>query len=428
MKRHIRRRRLLPTRTQAPAQAQGADAWELTRRKKVDRGWTSPSEKPGVLHKTADTDQSAAEMFQSDLLSMEGGEGSGPAVLGSFPVGVEGGMGGMGMGIEERVAVGMERMAECLLMLEARVEELEARLSVKSTVAVVAPVSTPVKTAVKTEKTAPPAPVKTVAKKEKTAAAPVAAVPILTGKVPLDAPTPASYRLAPSVVAAHTKCQARKEPPQGGSGKGWDKRYTPSVFWEQVCNGDQETEGLCSTCLRYRDQNPKKWHGLITEDPLATSHMLGTAWAAKCKWTGSGSSSAPVSSAASVVSVEESGQAAAPVSAATVAPMEATVAKKVRAPRKKKEAAAAPAPVAAVAVVTVGTAVVTPAAVSTAEPVADAGELRMLQGEFYWVVGSSVYEYDQIEERPGDYVGRVRADETIDGDAEEEGAEESDGE
>ena len=133
-----------------------------------------------------------------------------------------------------------------------------------------------------------------------------------------------------------------------------------------------------------------------------------------------------------MASVEESVLSAAPVSASTVAPMEATVAKKVRAPRKKKEAAttAAPAPVAAVAVVTVGTAVetVTPAATSTAEPVADAGELRMLQGEFYWVVGSSVYEYDQIEETPGDYVGRVRADETIDGDAEEEEAAESDGE
>jgi hypothetical protein len=106
--------------------------------------------------------------------------------------------------------------------------------------------------------------------------------------------------------------------------------------------------------------------------------------------------------------------------------MDPTVAaKKVRAPRKKKEAVA---PVAAVAVVTLGTAVVTPAAVSTTEPVADAGELKLLQGEFYWVVGSSVYEYDQIEETVGAYLGRVRADETIDGDAEEEGAAESDGE
>jgi hypothetical protein len=48
---------------------------------------------------------------------------------------------------------------------------------------------------------------------------------------------------------------------------------------------------------------------------------------------------------------------------------------------------------------------------------ADAGELRMLEGEFYWVLGSNVYEYDQLEERPGDYVGRVRVDETIDREA-----------
>lgn len=366
-------------------------------------------------------------MFQADLLSMEG-EGSNSAVLGSFSTGVEGGVGvgqldglgmGMGMGMEERVAVGMERMAERMAKLEARVEELEAQLSVKSTVAVVAAVSTPVKTVVKTEKTAktaPPAPVK----KEKTAAAPVAA-----GPIPLDAPTPASYRLAAELVSAHTKCQARRLKPSGE-----DKRYSPSVFAESLCTGEVEADGLCSTCNRWKD-DPKKWNGLITEEPLATTHMLGTAWAAKCKWTASGSGSAPVSSAASVASVEESGsgsgQTPAPVSAATVAPMEAA-AKKVKAPRKKKEAATTVA-VAAVttAVVTVGTAVVA-AAVSTTEPVADAGELRMLQGEFYWVVGSGVYEYDQIEEKPGDFVGRLRADETIDGDAEEEGAAESDGE
>ena len=365
-------------------------------------------------------------MFQSDLLNLEGGEGSGPAVLGSFSVGVEGGMGldGMGMGLEERVAVGMERMAERMAELEARVEELEAQLSVKGAT-VVAAVSTPVKTVVNrvTEKTAPPAPVKTVAKKEKTAAAPVAAVPI-----PLDAPTPASYRLAAELVSAHTKCQARRLKPTAE-----DKRYKPSVFAESLCTGEVEagTDGLCSTCNRWKD-DPKKWNGLITEEPLATTHMLGTAWAAKCKWTASGSGSAPVSSAASVASVEESGpgQTPAPVSAATVAPME-VAAKKVRAPRKKKEAVATTAAV-ATAAVTLGTAVVTPATVaaatSTTEPVADAGELKLLQGEFYWVVGSNVYEYDQIEEKPGDYVGRVRADETIDGDAEEEGAVESDGE
>jgi hypothetical protein len=363
-----------------------------------------------------------SEMFQSDLLNLEG-EGSGPAVLGSFSVGVEGGGGldGLGMGLEERVAAGMGRMAERMAELEARVEELEAQLSVKGAT-VVAAVSTPVKTAVKTEKTAPPAPVKTAAKKEKTAAA----VPVMA---PLDAPTPASYRLDASVVSAHcaTKCQARRLKPSGE-----DKRFSPSVFKESLCTGEVEADGLCSTCNRWKD-DPKKWNGLITEEPLATTHMLGTAWAAKCKWTASGS--APASSAASVASVEESVQTPAPVSAATVAPMdaaaaaqakkEAAAAKRKATLAKKKEAAAAS--TAAVAVVT-ETAVTVAAAASTTEPVADAGELRMLQGEFYWVVGSNAYEYDQIEEKPGDFVGRVRADETIDGDAEEEGAVESDGE
>lgn len=409
-------------------------------RKKVDRRDRHAIRKAGSISIRQQIQTTRSKMQTELDLLMFGGEGSNSAVLGGFS-GVEG-----GMGMEERVAVGMGRMAERMEALETRVAELEAQLSEKKTVAVVStPVSTPVKKAEKVvtaQIAAPAAPVK----KGKTAAAPVAAAP-------LDAPTPASYRLSPSVVAAHTKCQARKEPPQGGAGTGWDKRFTPSVFWERLCQSEPETDGLCTTCLRYRDQNPKKWHGLITEEPLPESHMLGTAWAEKkCKWTGSatGSVSAPVSSAASVASEasEEEGSAVvltpAPVSAATVAPMdpaqtaaaqakkEAAAAKRKATIAKKKEAAAAtPAPVAAVAVVTLGTAAVTTAvvaAVSTTEPVADAGELKLLQGEFYWVVGSNAYEYDQIEEKPGAFAGLVRADETIDGDAEEEGAAESDGE
>jgi hypothetical protein len=60
------------------------------------------------------------------------------------------------------------------------------------------------------------------------------------------------------------------------------------------------------------------------------------------------------------------------------------------------------------------------AAAAVSEPVAEAGELKMIDGEFYWVSRGNVYEYDQIEETPGDFVGRLRADESIDGDAEEE--------
>jgi hypothetical protein len=54
------------------------------------------------------------------------------------------------------------------------------------------------------------------------------------------------------------------------------------------------------------------------------------------------------------------------------------------------------------------------AKVSTrAAPVSE-GELRMLNGEIYMVRNGNVYEYDSIEAIPGSFVGRLRADETID--------------
>jgi len=53
-------------------------------------------------------------------------------------------------------------------------------------------------------------------------------------------------------------------------------------------------------------------------------------------------------------------------------------------------------------------------AASSATSSDDASGFKLLQGEFYWVVGSSVYEYDPIEEMPGEFVGLLRADGTID--------------
>ena len=47
------------------------------------------------------------------------------------------------------------------------------------------------------------------------------------------------------------------------------------------------------------------------------------------------------------------------------------------------------------------------------------GDLTLVGGEFYWVQHGNVYEYDQIEEKAGVFVGRLRADETIDCEAEE---------
>jgi hypothetical protein len=44
------------------------------------------------------------------------------------------------------------------------------------------------------------------------------------------------------------------------------------------------------------------------------------------------------------------------------------------------------------------------------EPVESEGELKLINGEFYKVINGNVYEFDQIDERKGDFVGRLKAD------------------
>ena len=44
---------------------------------------------------------------------------------------------------------------------------------------------------------------------------------------------------------------------------------------------------------------------------------------------------------------------------------------------------------------------------------ANVGELDLIDGEFFGVRNGNVYEYDQIEEKVGDFVGRLRADKSI---------------
>jgi len=234
-----------------------------------------------------------------------------------------------------------------------------------------------------------------------------------------EAPGPEHYRLK---EVKEGLCKARKT--EGGE----DRRWKPIVYGESQCTR-KPVEGedlckICSTCFERESQDDKfkKWHGLVTEDLMAHTRILGTEITAKCKWIGS---AAPVSAPVSVPtgSAPESAAGSAPASegeeapAPTPAPV-ATPAKAAKAPAKKeakapaapKKAAKKEEPVAAAA----------PAAAAVSEPVAEAGELKMIDGEFYWVSRGNVYEYDQIEETPGDFVGRLRADESIDGDAEEE--------
>jgi hypothetical protein len=303
-----------------------------------------------------------------------------------------------------------------------------------------APAKAPKATSPKAAK-APKAPAK--AKKE--------AAPIPEGE---DAPTPESYRLSADEINADL-CQARKY--AAGSE---DKRWAPHVYSESQCKrkpvDGTELCQLCTTCFEKESQDEKfkKWLGLITEDPESTTHMLGTEWAAKCKWVGT-PAPAPAPAPAAEAPEEDSApavteEAVAAAVTATVAPVstpppttktvpksppkapvkavpaKATPAKAAtaaKAPAKTPAVPAAKTPAAAKAAAPAAKgkiAAVVPAAAAVSEPVADAGELKLIGGDFYWVANGNVYEYDQIEEAKGDFVGRLTADETIDGDAEEE--------
>ena len=263
------------------------------------------------------------------------------------------------------------------------------------------------------------------------------------------APTAAHYRLAADQINTDL-CLARKQPPMPT----WDKRWSPSVFYERQCTQKAVLgEDLCQKCCDLRDKETaadkfKNWCGLVTEDPLDSTHMIGTAWAVKCVWVGSpvgspapsdeeSSSSSSSSSAGPAGQLSGDSLSAAPVMETPVKAKEAKEAKEAKAeapkkavkPRTKKaEKAAVVVPTPPELSSTEVKVVTTEAKVTTTEPVTEAGELKMLGGDFYWVVKGNVYEYDQIEETPGDFVGRLRADETIDVDAEPEGEEESDAE
>jgi hypothetical protein len=290
------------------------------------------------------------------------------------------------------------------------------------------------------------------------------------------APDAAAYRLDPSAVD-HSVCVAREMNETDASK---DKRWKPAVYRELQC-GKSVAEGsdLCAGCAarlaKYAaDPKPGKWTGRVTEEPLEWVHMLGTKWAVEKtpKWLGAAGGSAAASDASSDSGSAEEMPAAAPApkgaiaaskkaekaaekeaaKAAKVAEKEAAAAAKkaekeaaVAAKKAEKEAAAsakkaekeakkaekpAKAKKAAPALAGGAAAAAVPAKADTAaaaEPAA--GELKLIDGSLYMVRNGNVYEYNDLEETAGDFVGRLTADgEGIDADAEEVTAEESDSE
>ena len=262
-------------------------------------------------------------------------------------------------------------------------------------------------------------PVAVVAKKPAAAVAKkpvvaVAAKPAAGG----EEPEASSYRLTETDASL---CQARKEPPMTAGSEGWDKRYTPSVFYERQCS-KKPTEGssLCATCAKLQEKEEsdgtfKKWHGLITEEPLAHSHMAGTEWfASKAKW-GGGEPSPPKAKSA-----EKSAEKAADKAAKKAEEKAAKEAKKAEEKAAKKEAkpAAKKGPKAKKPAEEV-------VAVAEAPTVnADGEMLNFCDGEIRWVKNGNCYEVNELTQEPGDFAGRLTGNAEdgweVDGDGEEE--------
>ncbi len=264
-----------------------------------------------------------------------------------------------------------------------------------------------------------------------------------------DAPSAAAYRVRTEDIDVST-CLARKL--AGGE----DKRWKPYIFRESQCSSAIE-EGcdLCKTCQRRQEkfvEEPKAgpWTGRITEEPLAWVHMLGTEWAEtkKPRWAPDG----PVSDVASVASAPSATSSKKPTAEATAvkkaekaeamavkkaekeAAAEAKKAEKEAAAEakkaeKEKVAAAKKAEKEKTVVATKKVATpkkaapakkVAPAKAATETEAADAaGELKLIDGTLYTVRIGNVYEYDEISEKAGDFVGRLTADEEIDTEGEE---------
>ena len=259
------------------------------------------------------------------------------------------------------------------------------------------------------------------------------------------------------------------------------------VEGSDLCTKCSKREEKCAE----NPAKPGDWNGRITEEPEAWVHMLGTTWAEEkgCKFVG-GSADTHAAAAGSVASVEDAAEAASEngsaeempaVAAAAPAAVKAAVADKkaekataaaAKAAEKAATAAAAKAAkeaekeaakaakaaekeaekaakLAAKEAEKLAKAAAKPAAApkaaakpkaaaakpkpeakkaAVAEPVAVEGELKLIDGTLYMVKNGNVFEYDELAEKAGDFVGRLTGDETIDTEADEVTAAESDSE
>jgi len=301
---------------------------------------------------------------------------------------------------------------------------------------------------------------KAVVKKEKPAQA---ALPEAAGS---SAPDASDYRIDASSID-EALCIGRDL--KGGE----DKRWKPIIYREAQCGGKRvEGSDLCTKCSKREEKyaqtsKPGDWNGRITEEPEAWVHMLGTTWAEEksCKFVGAGDTQSVGQQGTGSVAEADAAEVAsengcseemlAPTKATTAkatakeaekAAKEAEKAAKAAAKEAEKAAKAAAkeaekaAKAAAKEAEKLAKAAAKPAAAPKPKPKPEAkkpvaeknavvevqGELKLIDGTLYMVKNGNVYEYDEDLEKVTDFVGRFTADETIDTEADEVTAAESD--
>jgi hypothetical protein len=302
------------------------------------------------------------------------------------------------------------------------------------------------------------------------------------------APGAEEYRLSASEIDSAV-CVAREF---DGEDKRWKPIIFRESQCGGVLTPGSDLCSKCSKRAEKYAMEPKPgaWKGRVTEEPLGWIHMLGTEWALekKPRFVSSSVSSAS-SSAASVASevadasdsesesvssqtempatsASATASVAAPVSdkkaaaaaakaqkladkeaaaAAKLAEKEAAAAKKLAdkeaaaakkladaAAKKAEKAEKAAKPVkkaeAKVSATSASASASNSAASEVTEVTEVTGELKLIDGTLYMVKTGNVYEYDELSEKAGDFVGRFTADETIDTEADEVAAAESDSE
>lgn len=231
-------------------------------------------------------------------------------------------------------------------------------------------------------------------------------------------------------------CQARKLKPTA-----MDKRWSPTVYYENQCASKPVDDGLCAGCAKLLEKESeagkfKHWNGRVGEDPLDHVHMLGTEWAAKCKWVGGEASPAKSAVKEDKSAAKEAEKAA--EKAAKAAAKEAEKAAKAAAKEAEKEAAKALKEAEKLAKAAEKAAAkpkteakpkaetklkqVTEVKAAVEAPADGNMDIILIDGEMRATKNGNVYEIDELTQEPGDFIGRLvgtKEAPSVDADAEE---------